>query len=51
MCYIHFFSKAVATKFTNVYDLNLKLISIVIFRFLEKSLEGATALEKNEYNT
>ena len=46
--------KAVATKFTNVHDLNLKqisLISIVIFRFLKKSLEVATALEKNEYAT
>ena len=44
-----FFPKAVATKFTNVHDLNLKqisLISIVIFRFLKKSLEVATALEK-----
>ena len=49
-----FFSKAVATKFTIVHDLNLKqisLISIVIFRFLKKSLEVATALEKNEYTT
>ena len=46
--------KAVATKFTNVHDLNLKqisLISMVIFRFLKKSLEVATALEKNEYTT
>ena len=37
-----FFPKAVATEFTNVHDLNLKqisLISIVIFRFLKKSLE------------
>ena len=51
-CGIFIFSKAVATKFTNVHDLNLKqisLISIVIFRFLKKSLEVATALEKNEY--
>ena len=49
-----FFSKAVATIFTNVDDLNLKQISlilIVIFRFLKKSLEVATALEKNEYTT
>ena len=47
-----FFSKAVATKFTNVYDLNLEqisLISIVILSFLKKSLEVATALEKTEY--
>ena len=47
-----FFSKAVATKFTNVYDLNLKqisLISIVVLSFLKKSLEVATALEKTEY--
>ena len=27
------------------------LISIVIFRFLKKSLEVAIALEKNEYTT
>ena len=54
MWYFHFFPKAVATKFTNVHDPNLKhisLISIVIFRFLKKSLEVATALEKNEYTT
>ena len=44
-----FFPKAVATKFTNVHDLNLKqisLISIVILSFLKKSLEVAKALEK-----
>ena len=49
-----FFSKAVATKFTTEDDLNLKqisLISIVVLRFLKKSLEVATALEKNEYTT
>ena len=47
-----FSPKAVATKFTNVHDLNLKkisLISIVILSFLKKSLEVATALEKTEY--
>ena len=44
-----FFPKAVATKFTNVCDLNLKqisIISIVVLSFLKKSLEVATALEK-----
>ena len=49
-----FFPKAVATKFTNEHDLNLdkiSLVSIVIFRFLKKSLEVATALGKNEYTT
>ena len=49
-----FFSKAVATKFTNVHDLNLKqisIISIVILSFLKKPLEVATALEENEYTT
>ena len=47
-----FFPKAVATKFTNVYDLNLEqisLISIVVLSFLKKSLEVAPALEKIEY--
>ena len=47
-----FFSKAVATKFTNVHDLNLKqisLISIVILTFLKKSVEVATSLEKAEF--
>ena len=47
-----FFPKAVATKFTNVHDLNLKeisLISIAVFSILKKSLEVATALEKTEY--
>ena len=41
-----FFSKAVATKFTNIDDLNLEqisLISIVVLSFLKKSLEVATA--------
>ena len=49
-----FFPKAVAPKFINVHDLDLKqisLVSIVIFRFLKKSLEVATALENNEYTT
>ena len=47
-----FFSKAVATKFTNIDDLNLKqilLIWIVILSFLKKSLEVARALDKTEY--
>ena len=47
-------TSSVATKFTNIHDLNLKqisLVSIVIFGFLKKSLEVATALEKNEYTT
>ena len=49
-----FFPKAVATKFTNVHDLNLKK-KITYFnsnyQVFEKIIRGSYSFGKNEYTT